>query len=348
MASDSKKVSVIVPVYNAEQYVALTIQSLLDQTYKNLEILIVDDGSPDRSVEACQQFSDPRIQIIRQPNRGLPGARNTGIRHATGDYIGFLDADDIWVPEKIEKHVAHLNSSPQVGISFSYSAFIDGDGNYTGIYQIPRKIKGITPGYALCRNPVGNGSSAILRRETFEAIRFQDNLHGDWEDYYFDERLRFTSADATDLECWTRISAHTHWQQEGIPEALTLYRVNSGGLSANALKQFEAIERVIDKSCNSAPQVLGPYRQLARAYYMRYVARRAVTLRDGDLAVKMINRALRTNWKILIEEPMRTLMTIGAAYFMKLAPQRLYTQLETWAIKLTGKSQKSRMANTHS
>jgi glycosyltransferase involved in cell wall biosynthesis len=340
-----KKVSVVIPVYKAEEYVAITIQSLLDQTYKNLEILIVDDGSPDRSIDVCRRFSDPRIQIIQQDNRGLPGARNTGIRHATGDFIGFLDADDIWLPTKVEKHVNHFNHLPQVGISFSYSAFIDSDGNYTGIYQIPKRIKGITPSYALCRNPVGNGSAAILRRETFEAIKFQDNLYGLMEDYYFDERLRFSNADATDLECWTRIATHTHWQQEGIPEALTLYRVNSGGLSANAMKQFEAIERVIDKACSSAPKILEPYRSLARAYYMRYVSRRAVTLRDGDLAVTMINRALATNWQILIEEPRRTIMTLGAAYFVKLIPQQLYEKIEAFAIKLTGLSQKSRIAN---
>jgi len=341
--SQIKKVSVIIPVYKAEKFVAATIQSLLDQTYQNFEALIVDDGSPDRSIDVCRQFTDPRIKIIQQENRGLPGARNTGIRHATGDYLSLLDADDLWLPEKLEKHVYHLNSSPNVGISFSYSAFIDGEGRYTGIYQIPRKITGITPPYALCRNPVGNGSCAVIRRETLEDIKFQDDLHGTTEDCYFDERLRFANADATDLECWTRIATHTNWQLEGIPEALTLYRVNSGGLSANALNQFEAIERVIEKSCASAPEVLGPYRSLARAYYMRYVSRRAVTLRDGVMAVDMMHQALATNWRILLEEPRRTLMTMSAAYLLRFTPQPLYSRLEAVAFRVTGANQKRHM-----
>src|SRR5690242_5160744 len=109
-----KKVSIVIPVYGAEQYVSAAVQSAIKQTYKNLEILIIDDGSPDKSIEICQQFTDSRIKIIRQKNRGLPGARNTGIRHAQGEYIGFLDADDIWLPEKIEKHVEHLDNSPDV------------------------------------------------------------------------------------------------------------------------------------------------------------------------------------------------------------------------------------------
>lgn len=337
-----KKVSIIIPVYKAENYVAMTIQSLLDQTYENLEILIVDDGSPDRSIDICRRFSDPRIRIIQQQNRGLAGARNTGIRHATGEYIGFLDADDIWLPAKVEKHVQHLNSSPHIGISFSYSAFIDADGRYTGAYQIPRRIHNITPAYALCRNPIGNGSSLIIRRETLEAIQFQDNLRGFVEDCYFDESFQR----AEDLECWVRISTQTHWEQEGIPEVLTLYRIISSGLSANVMKQFEALERVIDQSCNASPAILGPYRNLARAYYMRYVSRRAVTLHDGNLAVEMMNRALITNWKILIEEPKRTMMTIGAAYFVKFTPISMHKKIESLALKITGKIQQQQLLNT--
>ena len=274
----------------------------------------------------------------------MPGARNTGVRHATGEYVGLLDADDLWTPDKVQKHVAHLDRSPQVGISFSYSAFIDGEGKPTGIFQIPRKMTGITPPYVLCRNPVGNGSSAILRRETLEAIAFQDNPHGMMETCYFDERLRFRRADATDLECWTRIATHTDWKLEGISEALTLYRVNAGGLSANVMQQFQAIEKVIEKSCNSAPEVLGPYRNLARAYYMRYVARRAVTLRDGDLAVKMTHRAMSTSWKLLWEEPRRTLMTIGAAYLLYLMPQSFYQRAESLALRWVGKLQRGNIA----
>jgi glycosyltransferase involved in cell wall biosynthesis len=337
-----KKVSVIIPVYGAEQYIAATLRSLLAQTYPHFEALIIDDGSPDRSIEICKTFDDPRIRIIHQKNRGLPGARNTGIRQAQGDYLAFLDADDLWVPEKLEKHVAHLERSPQVGVSFSYSAFINEAGEQTGIYQIPRRISNITPGYALCRNPVGNGSAAVIRKEVFEAIRYEDDLHGEIEDYYFDERLKFSKADATDLECWTRIATHTPWQTEGIPESLTLYRVNAGGLSAHAMTQFEAIERVIAKCCDAAP-VLQPYRNLARAYYMRYTARRAVTLGAGNLAVTMINRALLTDWRILLEEPRRTLMTIAAAYLLWLIPKSIYQRLEQMALQITGKSQQEQI-----
>ncbi|OKH34565.1 glucosyl transferase [Calothrix sp. HK-06] len=309
-----KKVSVIIPVYNAERYVAATIESVLSQTYENFEIIIVDDGSPDNSIEVCQKFTDSRIRIIRQKNRGLPGARNTGIRHAKGDYLAFLDADDIWLPTKLEKHVYHLNSSPTVGISFCYSSFINQQGNPTGLYQKPRKLYDITPSYILCRNPVGNGSAAVIRREVFEKIKFQDNLYSIVEDYYFDERLRHAKADATDIECWLRISIQTHWRHEGLPEALTLYRLNSGGLSANALKQLEALETVIEKTRSYAPDIIAHCEKAAKAYHLRYTARRLVSLGDGRTAVKLFNQVLANHWRILLEEPGKTLLTGFAAY----------------------------------
>lgn len=252
---EKKLVSIIIPVYKAEKYVAETIKSALKQTYKNIEILIIDDGSPDRSIDICRQFTDLRIKIISQPNRGLPGARNTGIRHARGEYLTFLDADDLWLPEKIEKHAEHLNNSPDIGISFSRSEFIDEAGKSLGIYQIP-KLKNITPALVLCRNPISNGSAAVIRQKVFEKIEFQDNLYGAVEDFYFDEQLNHSNSDATDVECWLRIAIQTNWQIEGIPEALTLYRVNSGGLSANALQQLSSLEAVIEKTSSYSPKLI--------------------------------------------------------------------------------------------
>jgi glycosyltransferase involved in cell wall biosynthesis len=337
-----KTVSIIIPVYKAEKYIAATLQSALDQTYKNIEILIIDDGSPDRSIEICQQFIDSRIRIIRQENRGLPGARNTGIRHAKGEYLSLLDADDIWLPEKIEKHIKHLENSPGVGVSFSRSAFINEAGQPLGIYQMP-KLTGITPSLVLCRNPISNGSAAVIRREVFEAIKFKDNLHGSEEDFYFDERLRHANADATDVECWLRMAIKSDWQIEGIPEALTLYRVNSGGLSANLLKQLDSLDRVIEKTRSYAPELINQCATLARAYHLRYSARRAVSLQDGSMAIGLINQALAANWRILLEEPRRTLLTLAAAYLVFILPQFLYNPIEAVALKSTGATQKRRI-----
>ncbi len=332
------KVSVILPVYRVEKYIGAAVESVLEQTYKDFELIIVDDGSPDRSVEICQQFTDPRIKIIRQENRGLAGARNTGIRHAQAEYFAFLDGDDLWLPEKLEKNVEHLQNSPDVGVSFSRSALIDEAGKFLGTYLMPR-LKEITPSRLLLENPVGNGSSAVIRREVFEAIKFQDNLYGNMEDCYFDEHFR----QSEDIECWLRIAIQTNWQIEGIPEALTLYRVNLGGLSANLLKQLEYMERVIEKTRSYAPELIAEWEALAKAYHLRYLARSAVRLQAGSMAVKLVNQALAAYWRLLFEEPRRTLMTLVAAYLLWLLPQLLYCQIEALAAKITGVTQKRRI-----
>jgi glycosyltransferase involved in cell wall biosynthesis len=327
------RVSVIIPTYNAEKFVAKTIRSVLDQTYQDFEILVIDDESPDRSVEVCQQFHDDRLRIISQKNRGLPGARNAGIRAATGEFIAFIDADDIWLPEKLAAHVKHLDRRPEVGISFSYSAFIDDDDRLTGLYQKPKRLENITPDYVLCRNPIGNGSAAVLRRQVFDDIAFPDDKHGAMETCYFDERVNHHSADATDVECWLRISITTQWAMSGIAEPLTRYRIHTGGLSANVMRQLEALEAVIEKTRGYAPEIIGKCEHKAKAYHQRYIARRAVTLRDGKLAVSMMNQSLASDWRIALEEPKKTAMTIGAAYLLKALPKRLYFKLESIAMK---------------
>jgi glycosyltransferase involved in cell wall biosynthesis len=340
---EMKKVSVIIPVYKVEKYIASTVQSVLDQTYENFELLIIDDGSPDKSIEICQQFNDPRIRIIQQNNQGVSAARNNGIRHATGDYIAFLDGDDIWLPEKLEKHVQHLESSPKVGVSFSRSAFIDQTGKPLDIYQMP-KLKNITPVLTLCRNPIGNGSVPVIRREVFEQMRLPIKPDGGGGYYYFDEQLK----NMEDVECWLRICLKSDYETEGIPEALTLYRVNLQGASTNVSEHLESLEKVLEKTRSYAPEVIQQCENAARAYQLRFLARRLVSLRNGKEAVKFAHRAVATHWRILLDEPRRTFLTFAAAYSLWLLPQSFYKQMENLAFMLTGAAQKRRILQEQS
>ncbi len=329
-----KKVSVIIPVYGVEKYIASTVQSVLEQTYKNFELLIIDDGSPDKSLEICQQFTDPRIRIISQENQGVAAARNTGIRYAQGQYLALLDGDDLWLPQKLEKHVEHLDNSPNVGVSFSRSAFIDEADKPLGIYQMS-KLEGITPLDLLCRTPVGNGSVAVIRREVFDAIKFQGK-------FYFDEDRQLHPSE--DVECWLRIAIKTNWEIKGIAEALTLYRVNSGGFSAQLLKKLNSWEKLLEKlSSYSKEELMAQWRGPAMAYQLRHLARRAVTLEAGSTAVELTNRALFTYWRILVEEPRRTFMTLGAAYLLWLLPKSFYHYVEKQALKVTSMVQRRRI-----
>ncbi len=333
------EISVIMPVYNVERFVAEAVQSVLDQTFKDFELLIIDDLSPDSSITICEQFTDPRIRIIQHKiNRGLAGARNTGIRHAQGKYLAFLDSDDCWHNEKLAIHHRHLNLCPEVGISFSRSAFINEDSTPTDCYQMPR-LKDIRPGYYLCRNPIGNGSAPVVRREVFDDIRFSSDFEGEAEDCYFDADLRRSE----DIECWIRIAITTNWVIEGMPEALTYYRLNGDNLSANLMKQLESWEHVISKTRSYAPEFITKWENLARAYQYRYLARQAIRLRDGKMATKLVHRALATDLQIIRQETGRTLLTLGASYLLLLCPEHLYLKIENLAKKIIGHIQGRRI-----
>ncbi len=333
------EISVIMPVYKVEPFVADAIRSVLAQTFTDFELLIIDDVSPDGSIAICQQFDDPRIRIVRHSkNRGLAGARNTGIGIARGRLLAFLDSDDCWLPEKLALHVAHLRERPRVGVSFSRSAFMEENGRLNDCYQMPR-LSGIEPGYYLCRNPIGNGSAPVIRAEVFEQIRYPVENQGARENWYFDESLRRSE----DIECWIRIALTTDWKIEGIPEALTLYRLNAGGLSAQLYAQYESWEQVIEKTRTYAPDFIARWEQPARAYQLRYLARQAIRLQDGAAALQLSVRALRTDPSILTNEPGRTLTTLGAAVLLRLLPTGFYHRLEGVAQRVIGYLQKRRI-----
>lgn len=323
-----KLVSVIVPVYGVERYIADTINSVLSQTYQYYELILVDDGGLDLSVEICKQFSDSRIQIIHQANRGLAGARNTGIRHSKGDYLAFLDGDDLWGAEKLEKHVQHLDEHPSIGISYGRSLLIDENGYALGTYLMP-KLKNIALPHFFRENPIGNGSSAVIRREVLESIKFHDNIYGVEEPFYFDDHFRR----AEDIELWLRIAIQTSWKFEGIPEVLTLYRINSGGLSASLEKQLDAWEQVLFKIKSYSPDIFQEWGDIGFAYRLRYLSRSAIRLKNSKMAFQYINQAIVTRWQILLEEPRRTVTTLFAAYLLLMLPLSLYIYFEKKAAK---------------
>lgn len=331
-------ISVVMPVYNVVEFVSDAIRSVLSQTLADFELIIVDDCSPDNSIEVCQSFNDPRIRIIRHTqNRGLAGARNTGIHAAQAPLIAFLDSDDFWHPQKLEKHLEHMQRQTSVGISFSRSAFVDRWGMPLRCYQMPL-LSGITPDHLFCRNPIGNGSAPVARREVFDAIGYQAEFQGEPEIRYFDSELRRSE----DIECWLRISLKTRWFIEGIPDPLTFYRLNEGGLSANLHKQLESWEQVVEKTRVYAPHFVERHYRTARAYQLRYLSRQAIRLGDGETAMRFLQRAFAADKRMLLQEPARTLCTAGAAVLLRVIP-RGYQLAERYALQLIGFLQKRRI-----
>jgi hypothetical protein len=182
----------------------------------------------------------------------------------------------------------------------------------------------------------------VLRREVLDGIRFREDLYGTPEDYWFDDRFR----QSEDIECWLRIAVQTPFVIEGIPEALTLYRVNSGGLSADVEKQYASWCRVLEKAEGYAPALIARHGRRARAYQLRYLARRAIRERQPRLGARLVHQALRTSPRILMEEPVRTLITIMAAYLGMLLPSGCYEWLEKRMMFVVGRLQRLRVSTS--
>ena len=122
-------VSIIIPSWNTAAYVGEAVDSALAQTYPNIEIIVVDDGSTDNTKELLQPYADAgKIHYVYQANKGLAGARNTGIRMAKGEYIAFLDDDDEWLPAKLDRQVAFLDADHSVSMVFCKEWLMDAEG----------------------------------------------------------------------------------------------------------------------------------------------------------------------------------------------------------------------------
>lgn len=323
-------ISVVVPMFNVEKYIEQSIQSVLAQTYHNFELILVDDGCSDNTLKLVKQFDDHRIRLIQQQNRGLSGARNTGIEASRGFYIAMLDADDYWAPEKLAKHLHHLNTNPDVGVSYCPSLFVDEEGELLGIGQFP-KLNNVTKQHIFCRNPVGNGSAAVIRRSLLNSIGYFGTKQDKYRKMYFDESLR----QSEDIELWTRIALTTHWQFQGINEPLTYYRVNEGGLSANLEKQLSSWQHAVSQNNFRDPDFFKKYYTLAKAFQLRYLARRAIQSTSKVAGLTLIHQALFCDLRILFQEPSRTCITFCSAW-LKLLPVKLYNSIEQSAMALLG------------
>lgn len=302
----SPKISVIMPIYNVENFVGEAVQSVLNQSLTDFELICVDDGGSDRSMEIVRGFNDPRIRIVSQFNRGLAGARNSGIEHSRAAFVALLDSDDVWHKDKLMHHYIHLTANPDIGVSYAGSRMIDRDGSVLRVAMRP-KLGRVTARDILCRNPIGNGSAPVLRRSELKKASFRHpTLVGRW--CWFDEGFR----QSEDVELWVRLAVKHNVVFEGIEGLLTDYRIIPGALSANVVKQYLSWTKMFRKLRSYAPEFAEKHGTTARAYQLRYLARRALQLGNFKLARNFLRKALSLQPRIAAQEPRKTAITIAA------------------------------------
>ena len=208
------KVSVVIPTYNSVKYVTEAIESVLEQTYKNIEILVIDDGSTDNTKEVLKKYDDSIIYLYKE-NGGVSSARNYGIKKANGKYIAFLDADDVWMPEKIEEQVALMEANEEIGLCYASTHRVND--NLEFINRIEAKeFDDYCEALLLNLNIVaGSCSSAMVRQDVIsqtDGFDSQFTTYADWEH-------------------WLRLSLITKFAP--VKKDLVKYRVVEGSMSSN-------------------------------------------------------------------------------------------------------------------
>lgn len=299
-------VSVIIPAYNASQYLAETLESVLQQTFANFEIIVVDDGSKDNTTDIVRSFSqqDSRVKLVSQKNQGVSVARNTGIKNAQGELIAFLDADDLWYPHKLELHVQHFNSNPSLGMSFGRVEFMSFDGKLTG-QRSSSRLRNITLQHLYEENLAVTPSNTVFRRVILEKTGgFDKDLSG-----------------FADAELFLRVGCQGY-QVEGINQVLVLYRTSIGGMSSQLYRMEEEWNCLNQKVQDYAPELVKKHYNQAKAMLLRYLARRALRLSiPSKVGVNYMNRAIGSEWTLILREPRRTILTMIAVYGKYLVPK---------------------------
>jgi glycosyltransferase involved in cell wall biosynthesis len=270
------------------------VASALRQTVREIEVVVVDDGSTDDTREVVRSFRDDRLRLVRKVNGGLSSARNLGIAHARAAFIGLLDGDDRWHPAKAERHLALMERDPTIGISFSHSAYIDEAGRATGRVLFT-SLRQPTLRQLVLRNCIGNGSTPILRAACFEAAGG------------FDETLR----SCEDWEMWVRILRDTGYTAVLVPEVLTDYRLNPRSLSADFAGFLTNAERAAGKIRAQTPAL--PARVVNRGLAMSYriAGTKALQLGNTAAAASLLARAIGKSPALIVTDP-RLLGTVAA------------------------------------
>lgn len=267
------KVTVIIPTYNAIAYLPSTFDSVIKQTFSDFEVIIVDDGSSDATVEWVSQLVDPRVRLISQANQGVAVARNQGIANAQGEYVAFLDADDLWEPTKLEQQVKCLDENPQVSLVNTSIVNIDEQGKPLSTINA-RNLSGNVLKHIVEENLILCGSAPMVRRSCLQAVQG------------FDQKLM----SAEDWDLWIRLAARYDFAV--ITEPLVLYRQHLNSKSNNIERHLKHRLKVIDKTFETVASDLQPLKNCAigRAYLS--VAWKLVVQKDYKTSTAYRQKAL--------------------------------------------------------
>jgi glycosyltransferase involved in cell wall biosynthesis len=279
---DEELVSVIIPAYNAQATLDDTLNSVRSQTHRNLEIVVVDDGSTDNTAIVAQRHSavDARVRVIQQANAGVAAARNTGIAVTSGRFVAPIDADDLWAPFKIERQLQAAKYKDNVGLVYTWFTVIDQD-NRVLRHEDRANAEGLVLRELLLRNLVGNGSSALMLRSAIEAAGL------------YDVGLRASGCEgAEDFKMYLQIAEQYEFAM--VPDYLTAYRELSGNMSSDVARMVRSRDVCVDEFAIRHPE-LSEAIENGRTRFLRFMVARSVHERQFLIAGRLLANMFRKN-----------------------------------------------------
>ncbi len=326
MNARSPILSIIVPAYNAERTVLKTIESVQKQTFSDFELILINDGSTDHTLELLDTVKDPRLKIYSYQNGGVSVARNRGIAHAKGEFIAFLDTDDLWTSDKLELQVAALQQHPEAGVAYSWTYFMDEQGKSFHADE-PITFEGDVYAELLAGYFLRSGSNSLIRRQALESVgEFDPTLtHGE------------------DWELSLRLAAH--WPFIVVPKPQILYRQTSDSASSKIEVMEKDILSVIEKAFRAAPLEFQPLKNQSLANLHQFLAHLYLTRIPGAGGAKQAGQklqiAIRLHPRILLGRKTQVLV-IKLLFIRVLSPR-----IASYLLQLLSKIRATRIQDSN-
>jgi len=313
MPGDTPLVSVLITTLNSTRFIDATIASALRQTLTDFEVLVLDDGSTDDTVERVRTVRDPRVRVWQFSHRGAPVTLNAGLQLARGRYVALLDHDDLWLPAKLARHVETFDAQPGVTATFSWSELIDEHDRPIAVHPAhwhgPIGFRQLLEDYV-----IGPSSSLVMRRSAVErAGGFDEQLP---RCHDFDLILRLAYAQAHSIVA--------------VPDTLTLYRRHAGQMSRDWRAMHGEWNAVIEKCRTFAPAETAAAEARARGNINRYFAYLAYENGEFREARRFVREAARHDPRSFVTDRRNWRIT-AASVAEALLPSAVHRRLERMA-----------------
>lgn len=277
-------ISVVIPVYNGEKTIQETIDSVLKQSFGDFELLVINDGSTDETLEIISNIRDERLKVFSYANAGLAASRNRGTSLATGEYISFIDADDLWTPDKLELQLKALQEHPEAAVAYSWTDCINESGNFIYIGS-HLSVNGNVYANLLLSNFLDSGSNAFIRSSALKVVGGFDGSLNPCEDW----------------DMWLRLATKYHFV--AVPKVQVMYRISANSMSANLVKMAKKNLEVIERNCDYTNPNLQKIAYLSKGNIYKFLVFKALDLTPKPerawLAVKFLRQAIQYDPKLL-------------------------------------------------